>query len=260
MKPEILDNPCLSNNLQSKKVHEPYFLTQIDSVEHKAVNTFRIPTRKNSTLPPSRAKASFQKDTLSYGEFIKEEQRKVKSYVQKSARLLSENDPYLLIKEYFITVPSLRAKRRKFTSQHINSIEAVLQVLEWGNKRGVQEAYDGAIDLLSECGEVLLKVANTNAIDNFSDDKNILAIEEKWEVLIKGIACAYKIKPEQRLDTITKLIPQHNRRLVKAAIIDALTILQNEIFQDEIEIHLAYFASDKEPDKYIQEYAREAME
>ncbi|MCL1470774.1 hypothetical protein [Argonema antarcticum] len=256
MRTKTLDIPCFSDNLKSKKVPTPYFLDLIHSADYKHGNSLKTHHCKTVALLP---KATSHKEPLSYSLSLIEE-AKEKNYVPKSARILSENALDPLIKEYFLTEPSLRAKRRKLTAQHINSIELVLEVLEWSNKRGVQEAYDGAIDLLSECGQILLKVANTNARGNFSDDKDVLDLEAKWEVLIKGIACAYKIKPEQRFNTITKLIPQQNRRLVKAAIIDALTILQNEISQDKIEIHLAYFASDNESDKYIQKYAKEAME
>lgn len=200
-----------------------------------------------------------------------------KSYaILSSTKLLSENDPDLLLREYFIAKPSYRPKLRHFTAKHINSVEAVLEVLNWSRKKGIQDAYDSAIALLAERGEILLKVAKSmqcsgevsspealtsnNAIEGSTKQNDISAFEEKWEVLIKSIACARHISPEQKFNTIRNLIPNQTRRLVKAAIIDALLIMQDEIDADSIRRELGYFLSSKELDKYIQDYAKEAME
>ncbi len=179
---------------------------------------------------------------------------------KKSSKISSENDPNLLIREYFITKPSLRPKLRKFTAKYVNSVKIVLDILKWSRKKGVQEAYDSAIDLLSECGSILIKLANSDAIERSTENHNHIAIEEEWEVLIKGIACACNLSAEQRFNTITKLISKQKSRLVKASIIDALLIMQDEIKPDAIKKHLAYFLSDNEADEYIRDYAQEAYQ
>lgn len=177
---------------------------------------------------------------------------------KKSSKISSSDEPDLLIREYFIAKLSLRAKSRKFTAKYINSIEIVLEILKWSRKKGVPEAYDSAIDLLSECGSILLKVANSDEIEKSNKNHDNIAIQEEWEVLIKGIACAYTLSAQERFNTITKLILTQKTRLVKAAIIDALLMMQDEINPDAIKEHLAYFLSDHEADEYIRDYAQEA--
>lgn len=176
--------------------------------------------------------------------------------------LFNPNDPDLLIREYFLAKPDNRRKLHKHLAKHINSVETILEILEWSTKSHVQEAYDAAIDLLAECsdGNVILKVANQKIINYATNSNNVSATEEKWEVLIKGIACNQNISIKQKFDTITQLIPASKRRLVKTAIIDALSIMQDEVDTNSIKEQLAIFVSSKESDKYIREYAKEAME
>lgn len=185
-----------------------------------------------------------------------------KNYIsQSSSKFLSENDPDLLIKEYFTAPPDDRTELRQFTAKHINSVDAVLEVLNWSRKKSVREAYDSAIALLAERGEILLKVANNNTIESSNTRNDVFASEEKWEILIKSIACACNINSEQKLNTIRKLIPNQTRRLVKTAIIDALLIMQGEIDGDVIRRELEkYFVSSGELDEYVREYAKEALE
>ena len=185
-----------------------------------------------------------------------------KNYIsQNSSKFLSENDPDLLIQEYFIARPDDRAALRGFTAKHINSVNAVLEVLNWSRKKGIREAYDSAIALLAERGEILLKVVDNDTISASDTQDDIYAFEEKWEVLIKSIACACHLTTEQKLNTIRKLIPNQTRRLVKTAIIDALLIMQDEIGGDVIRRELEeYFLSSGELDEYIREYARDAIE
>lgn len=176
--------------------------------------------------------------------------------------LFNPNDPDLLIREYFLAKPDNRRKLQKHIAKHINSVEAILEILEWSTKSRVQEAYDGAIDLVAECSNinVILKVVNQKLINQSTNSNNVSAIEEKWEVLIKGIACNQNISAKQKFDTITQLIPGSKRRLIKTAIIDALSIMQDEVDTNSIKEQLAIFVSSKESDKYIREYAKEAME
>jgi len=176
--------------------------------------------------------------------------------------LSNQNDPDLLIREYFLAKPDDRSRLQKHIAKHINSVGAILEILEWSTKSRVQEAYDAAIDLIAECSDVnaILKIVNQKLINHATDSSNMPSIEEKWEVLIKGIACNQNIFANQKFHTITQLIPVSKRRLVKTAIIDALLIMHDEVDTNSITEQLAIFASSKESDKYIQEYAKEAME
>lgn len=176
--------------------------------------------------------------------------------------LSNQNDTDLLIREYFLAKPDNRRKLQKHIAQHINSVEAILEILDWSTRSRVQEAYDGAIDLIAECSDVniILKVVNQKLINYDTNSSNILVLEEKWEVLIKGIAHNQNIPIKQKFSTITHLIPGSKRRLVKTAIIDALLIMQDEVDTNSIKEQLAIFVSSKESDEYIQEYAKEAME
>ena len=175
------------------------------------------------------------------------------------AEFLPNQEPSSLIKKYFLKKTNRKIELRKSIARHINSVESVLEILDWSIKGGVQEAYDGAIALLAECGNILIE-ANNKLHEDFVNTNDVITIEEKWEVLIKGIAYAQNISPQQRFDAITKFIPTQKRRLLKAAIIDALVIMQDEISADSINSYLDHFSSSDEPDKYIQEYAKEALE
>lgn len=259
--------------MKTKK--EPFTVTS-DSKPKKSVSadaSLSSPLSKERTTgrerkySPKLYPLSFKaKESLRYSlwEYLSGLESKAKfSPVKAGAEFLSDQDPDLLIKEYFLAKSNTRKKLLRFTAKHINSFKSVLKVLDWSIKKGVQEAYDGAIDLLAECGEILLIVANNRLLDSVSNTGDVLNTEEKeekWEVLIKGIACAQSIDPQQRFDTITKLIPTQKRRLVKAAIIDALLIMENEINTDSINSYLTRFSSSDEPDDYIQKYAKEALE
>lgn len=181
--------------------------------------------------------------------------------IPESPKSSFRNDPDLLIREYFITEPSDRKHLRKCTAKNINSVEAILEILEWSTKNYIQEGYDGAVDILAECNDVVLKVASQRLIDHIPNRSNISAPEEKWEVLIKGIACSQIISVQKRFNVITKLIlGRNNSRSVKAAIIDALLIMQSEIDVKSIKSQLDKFLNSNEPDQKIQKYAKEAIE
>ena len=186
---------------------------------------------------------------------------KKKSSTQKSRQILLENDNLnidLLIKGYFLADPSNRPIQCKYIGRLLNSVEGILLVLDWSRKKTVKEPYDSAVDLLSKCGKILFKVIDNESITSlFTED--IIAYEEKLEVLITGIAFAHRIPSQERLKAITDLIPS-SRRIIKAAIIDALLILQDEISFDILKDHLARFLSADELDEYIRQYAKDALE
>jgi hypothetical protein len=182
-----------------------------------------------------------------------------KSSQQKLRELLTKDDNLdLLIKGYFLADPSDRPIQCKFVAKYLNSVKAILLVLDWSRKKTVEESYDSAVDLFSECGKILLKAINNEAITSLAT-KDIVAYEEKLEVLIKGIAFAHNIPSQEKLEAITKLIPI-SRRLIKTVIIDALLILQDEVNIDILKNHLASFLSAEELDEYVIQYAKDALE
>lgn len=134
------------------------------------------------------------------------------------------------------------------------------EILDILSQSRCSDGFDNAINLLSRYGDDLIKVVNSGEVDKSSEDRNNTAIEEEWEVLIKGIACAYNLSVEERFDTITRLISGQKSRLVKASIIDALLIIQDEIKPDFIKKYLTSFLSSDEVDEYIRDYAQEAID
>jgi hypothetical protein len=172
--------------------------------------------------------------------------------------LKNDNTLDLLMKGYFLAEPSDRPRQCKFIAKYLNSVGGILLVLDWSRKKMVKESYDSAVDLLSECGKILLKVIVNEEITSLLT-KDIIAYEEKLEVLITGIAFAHSIPSQERLEAITNLIPS-SRRLIKAAIIDALLILQDEVNLEILKYHLNSFLSNDEPDEYIRQYAKDALE
>jgi hypothetical protein len=187
---------------------------------------------------------------------------KKKSSEKKSREFFPKNDNTLdlsiKIKGYFLSEPSDRPIQCKLIAKYLNSVKGILLVLDWSRKKTVKEPYDSAVDLLSECGKILLKVISNEEITSLLT-RDVIAYEEKLEVLITGIAFAHSIPSQERLEAITNLIPS-SRRSIKAAIIDALLILQDEVNSDILKYHLTRFLSKDELDEYIRQYAKEALE
>jgi len=173
----------------------------------------------------------------------------------------AEEVPELVVREYFLAKPSRRINFIKAAAQKISSTTMVLEVLDWSTKAGIQEAYDAGVNLIAKCSNIILDVANQQLINFSSNNWNeAFVADEKWEILLKGIACSENINQERKLETISSLITQTNRRAVKAAIIDSLLILEGEFDFNVIKEYLDYFLSDTEPDEYIREYAQDAIE
>jgi hypothetical protein len=172
--------------------------------------------------------------------------------------------PGLFVSEYFSLAPSYRADLLKGTAELIRSDKAVSEILDWSSKREIRDGYDAGISLLAECkniDESMLQVADKLLGDypNYDRDETFV-VDEKLEVLIKGIACSEHITPDRKLEMISSFIPGNDRRSVKAAIIDSLLMIEDEADADEIRSRLDHFMSDSEPDEYIREYAQDAAE
>lgn len=179
------------------------------------------------------------------------------------------SDPDLLIREYFLSSPAQRAKLRKLVSQNISSWQSVLAILGWSRRKGVSDAYDGASDLLAECTNIdflkdTAQYLEATSLLASSGANNFSNLEDLWEVLIKGTAYASQIPAKERFKVVLDLSQISNRRIVKAAIIDALVILADEL-ADEMDIKLirssiSHFSFIREPDLYIRNYAKEALQ
>lgn len=235
---------------------QPYYYVESSSPK-KELNSFfkgRVPNQRSHGVSK---KQNLQMYTIVDIAFNCTEK---KSSEQKLRELLSKNDNNLdfLIKGYFLADPSDRPIQCKFIAKYLNSVKGILLVLDWSRKKNVKESYDSAVDLLSECGKILLKVIGNEEIRSLFT-KDVIAYEEKLEVLITGIAFAHSIPAQERLEVITHLIPS-SRRSIKAAIIDALVILQDEVNSDLLKYHLTRFLSTDELDEYVRQYAKDALE
>lgn len=174
------------------------------------------------------------------------------------------SDPDLLIREYFLSSSSKRAKSRQTIIEHINSLpNSVLAVLSWGASTKARDSHDGAVNLLAETNnlallEVLGLAAKKVYIPMLENPSYRGFAETCLEILIKAIACAYRIDPRQRYRLIFDVIPPTNRRAIKASVIDALIIIANEIDVTTIKNAIERYTFDK--DQYICEYAKEALQ
>ena len=187
--------------------------------------------------------------------------QKRKNDNQGTQSIFSGTDFFALIqiKDYFQAHPNNRKALAKNVAQYITSIDKVLEVLDLGTSRKIREGFDATVMLLAECGNIIISTLHHLKKPTL-DNQNLLILEEKWEILIKSIACGSIISPQKRFDTIVKLIPDSNRRLIKTGIIDALLIMEDEIDIESIKSQLDYFLSNSEHDEYVKEYVKEALE
>lgn len=182
--------------------------------------------------------------------------------------LYLSSDPDLLIREYFLSSPAQRVGLRSLIFQNIKSWLSTRLILLWSIRREVSEAHDGAIDLLSECEDISLLKETAVYLESASlltvtHKVSLSRLDDFWEVLIKGTAYALKIPIQERFNLISgicSLVHQINRRVIKAALIDALVIFSDEMDADPIYMLLLPFKSSHEPDLYIREYAEDALQ
>jgi len=172
------------------------------------------------------------------------------------------SDPDLLIREYFRSSSTQRAASRKNIIKRIKSPQSILEILHWGSNK-IHDGYDGAVNLLAETNDIeLLKIISQIAEKSYvpmlqnSSSRNFA--ENSLEIIIKAIACAYQLDVNQRFRLLINLIPKTDRRAVKAAIIDALTLIADEIDANRIKTAIEAFNSDRDP--YIRNYAQEALQ
>lgn len=183
-------------------------------------------------------------------------------------------EPDLLVQKYFAAAPVTRANSRRAIARSFKSIYPILEVVMYGADRKFEDAYHGAIDLLAECDEYLLRRAvvillnSTQTPLKYQSRSQLLEQETYWEVLIRGIGCAYGIPGQRRLQILRYLLSNISaaeiltRRVVKAAMIDSLSLLADEegVDKNEIKLYIGLFMEPLERDQYIRTYAEDALE
>jgi hypothetical protein len=181
-------------------------------------------------------------------------------------------DPDLLIKEYFRSSPEQRAAARQTLASRFCSFKAIPIVLDWASQPNVNDAFDGAVDLLAECHDIALfkdayeyLLALSRLFSDAKNAKKIAQCEQYWEVFVMGIGCAYHLAASERLRLLQKIatasvfLPLLNRRSIKACIIDALeNIADADGDRQWIEQYFQWLTKN-DPDAYIQNYATEAL-
>lgn len=183
--------------------------------------------------------------------------------VRTSSIDASYSDPDLLIGEYFLSSLTQRAISRKIIIQHIKTLQSIFAILSWGASGKTRDSYDGAVNLLSEISNLELLRLTCQAVEKpyaqmIGNPSTRVFAENFLEILIKAIACAYKVDAGQRLRLLTTALPETDERMIKASIIDALIILSDEADQDAVKAAIAGFSSDQ--DEYIRDYAAEALQ
>lgn len=178
-----------------------------------------------------------------------------------------DSDPDSLIRTYFrFSSQHQRANLRKTISERAKHLREVLRILDFSRKNDIYEAYDAGIDLLAEFENINFFTAAVNHLEYVSrilSKDQLKILDDFWEVLIKGLACAYKIPAEKRLDLLIKVLTTvlfMNRRQVKIAIIDSLANLSDEIEPGTIAEHIRHFTLPNELDEYVQAYAQDALQ
>jgi hypothetical protein len=185
------------------------------------------------------------------------------------------DDPDLLIREYFIFAsPKQRVQLRKAIASDLKSSQSIFRTLKFGQKPDLLDAYSAAIDLLAEIDNITPLTEAVRALaeaDKLLEKSNkflkqplqapqFTALDGYWEILIKGIACAYKISVEERFKLIQSLVTSSNRRLVKSTVIDAFLTIAEDTDVEPIKEALNRFISNDESDPYIRSYAEEALQ
>jgi len=139
----------------------------------------------------------------------------------------SYSDPDLLIREYFSSSSEQRARSRSVVSQHIKGITSVFAILSWGASSKARDGFDGAVNLLAETNDLELLSSACRAVKirypkMYAHASTRVFSERFLEILIKAVACAYKVNINQRLGLLVQLLALVNNRITTASLIDAL--------------------------------------
>lgn len=180
------------------------------------------------------------------------------------------SDPDSLIHCYFLSSsPEQRVHLRKAIVGIINHYNSILKILDFSRQGDIKDGYDAGVDLLAEFNTLELHdrafqylEAISHLVERSSSLKTRRLLEDFWEILTKGISCAYKVPAEERFELIGKISRVSQWRLVKTAVIDALVTIADDMKDVQpIKDFLGFHTSDEyEPDAYVRAYAQEALE
>jgi hypothetical protein len=152
------------------------------------------------------------------------------------------------IEDYFSQDEHGRVNIRKEVAASIRNDEQILKILAIGSDNQYREAYCGAIDLLAEVEDIYLF---RGIIDQ------CLGNDDWAEILLQAIACAYRIDAVSRFDLLNKALPHQKSRITKAALIDGLENLADEVDVNIVRQAIDLFLNDN--DLYIRDYATTAL-
>lgn len=183
------------------------------------------------------------------------------------------SDPDNLIRHYFFDAPpQKRVHLRTIIASLIKDYNSILEVLKLSRQQNIKDAYDAGVDLLAELDNLKLQHQVYNYLETSetllkraqcrkgSQQRITIRLEDFWEILIKGISCAYKVSAEERLELIGKISLISQRRIVKTAVIDALvTIAEDMEDAQPVRNFLGRYTSAYESDAYVCDYAQDAL-
>ncbi|MDX2231105.1 MAG: hypothetical protein NW220_15825 [Leptolyngbyaceae cyanobacterium bins.349] len=179
------------------------------------------------------------------------------------------SDPDSLIHRYFLSSsPKQRMHLRKAIASVINRYNSILKILDFSRQGDIKDAYDAGVDLLAEFDTLELHnqafqylEAISHLVGQSSSQKTRRQLEDFWEILTKGISCAYNVSAKERFELIGKISGVSKRRLVKTAVIDALVTIADDMEDVQpIKNFLGRYTSEYESDSYVRDYAQEALE
>ena len=188
---------------------------------------------------------------------------------KRSEHLSYLSDPDSLIHRYFLSSsPEQRVHLRKAIAGIINRYNSILKILDFSKQGNIKDAYDAGVDLLAEFNTLELHnqafqylEAISHLVEQSSSQKTRRLLEDFWEILTKGVSCAYKVSAEERFELIVKISMVSQRRLVKTAVIDALVTIAAEMEDVQpIKSFLGRYTSEYESDTYVRDYAQQALE
>ncbi|NER01039.1 MAG: hypothetical protein F6K30_30840 [Cyanothece sp. SIO2G6] len=148
-------------------------------------------------------------------------------------------------------------------------MKSIFEILSRGASGNARNGYDGAANLLAEINIVELLNQAIQAAQKvypsmLQNSSTRIFAETSLEILIKAIACAYRVDGTERLKLLKSFLPQveafpsRTRRIINSSIIDALLILEGDADLSQIKIVIGTFIADG--DQYVADYAREALE
>lgn len=184
------------------------------------------------------------------------------------------SDPDDLIRHYFVnSSPQKRAHLRTKLAPLIQNYLSILKILGWSRQQDIKDAYDAGVDLLAEFEELnfhrqayaYLKASEDNLMRGKGEKEiqrqAVIRLEESWEILVKGISCAYKVSAGDRFELVGKISLIGKRRIVKTAIIDAMVTIAEDMEDTKpVKGFLDRYTSAYESDSYVCAYVQDAIE